>query len=484
MDVSLKLRSGCVHALVGENGAGKTTLGHVLAGVQKPDAGELTYDGNLIHLPKRKSAALPRIELIRQRNHWPLTLKLWEAAVLGRSDCFKGAKTYIEDFQRTAEFWDLKDLDARCKLADMDGASLQRAQLAAALMFNPGILILDEPASSWEEGRSGEFFAILDKFKEKDIAVLLITHRLGDVFKVADDVTVMRHGRRVAGGELQDFSVDEITRAMFDDELPRLAASKITQNTNNDCSRGNAVLSCRSISCKIAGRKEIDELSFDLHAGEVFSITGLREGGLAILEHIVSGQITPNRGKLLIDGRVVKWDCAAFRKAGLRYVPSDALVRGASLKSTLADNIVLLETKRLTRGPWLHPGTIRRWAEKQRRSGGIKGSSDQKLEELSGGNIQKIILQRELEPRARLLVLADPAMGLDERTRRKIRIRLEEMRASGCAILLLTSDLDEAMEYGGKMAVLNHGRLSDIRPLQEWTRHEAVKMIVGMGGKL
>lgn len=487
-DVSLALRPGSVHALVGENGCGKTTLGHILAGVRQPDSGRLIFNGREIDLSKNFRGAIPGIGLVRQKNIWPSTLKLWEAAIVGREKRFRPPRIYINHFRRIADEWQIGGLNPHGKIGELDGATLQRGQLTAALMHNPKILILDEPAAGWEEGRAEEFFTLLKRFKQSGMGVLLITHRLEDVFRAADDLTVMNHGRVAASGPIGAFDHAAVTTEMFrgDDERGAMEHSAPGGHPQSDEPQGKeqdraAPLRCESVNLRIAGRQILRQVNFDVRAGEIFSITGLREEGLVHLENVVSGQILPTSGRVLLAGEAVRGGCAKMRRAGLGYVPSDTPMRGASLISTVAENMMVLEAKRLARrGWWLHPKAIRRWAERRRREGGILGHPDQRMEELSGGNIQKIILQREFEYAGDILLLADPTMGLDAKSRRQVQRRLRELANCGKAILLLTSDLSEALEDVDRMAVLSKGRLSPVRPVKDWDRHEAATRIAGL----
>jgi simple sugar transport system ATP-binding protein len=177
----------------------------------------------------------------------------------------------------------------------------------------------------------------------------------------------------------------------------------------------------------------------------------------------------------------LKKGAAQLRKAGLRYVPSDKIRRGSSLTSTMAENLLLLDSRRLARRGWLNPGRVREWTAARSKAGGISGRPEQRLDELSGGNIQKVILQRELSRSGPLLVAADPTWGLDEKSRLQVQRQIRQIRDRGTAVLLLASDLDEALELSDRLAVLSGGRLSAFRPPEKWDRGEAARLIAGGG---
>ncbi len=475
-DVSLDLRSGSIHALVGENGAGKTTLGHILAGVRKPDAGTLQLTTGVVNLHEHKKGIFHEIGLIRQRNIWPPALTVREAAILGRKDSPKSIRKQQGLFIKTAEEWGLSGIDPEMPVSRMDSAMLQRAEMIASLMFNPEVLVLDEPSSAWEEGRGDEFFNLLRRLKDIGRGVLLITHKLEDVFSIADDVTVMRHGSVAGTWETKETDYSMLTREMFGE----------AETSGEDHSRGPlirkdipALLEADKIGITISGRRELESVSFHVRPGEILGITGLREEGLSSLEDVISGNRRLGSGTLKVNSKNIQSGAAGMRQAGLHYVPSDKTGRGASLKSTMSENMIVLESRNLAKSGWLHPRRVLHWTESRKNDGGIAGKPDQKLDELSGGNIQKVILQREITSNTRLLVVADPTWGLDERSRQQIHQKLRQTRDRGAAILLLASDLDEAIDLSDRMGVISGGRLSDILPTDEWNRNQAAELIAG-----
>ena len=492
-DVSLDLYSGSLHALVGENGAGKTTLGLILAGVLKPDSGILKLSSGEVNLLKKSKGLTQNTALIRQRNIWPEVLSIREAAVLGRTTRPGRIKEQLSLFNQTAEDWGLAGINPETRVSLMDAASLQRAEMIAALMFNPEVLILDEPSSAWEEGRGSEFFQLMERLKDDGRALLLITHRLEDVFSIADRVTVMRHGSVISCRDVADTDYSTITQEMFGEQPvnPSLSGNTQSGNIQNPDSpitgiAGKPRLEALGLSVKDSGRNALENINFQLFPGEILGITGLREEGLSLLEDVISGNSRVDKGALVLDSKPVPSSASGLRKAGLHYVPSDKTGRGASLQSTVTENMMVLETQNLSKRGWFHQGKIKKWVEERRVEGGISGGPEQKLEELSGGNIQKVILQRELRGNAPLLVVADPAWGLDERSRRQIHVKIRKLSNSGTAILLLASDLDEALELSDRMAVLSSGRLSEIKPAVSWDRNRAAELIAGMkaGGGL
>jgi ABC-type uncharacterized transport system ATPase subunit len=485
-NVSLRVRKPGVHALVGENGAGKTTLGHIVSGVLTPDSGYLLMDGHELNLAENRRGLIDGVGLIRQRSIWPPALNILEAAVLGRRGTPSSRRKQIRLFSETAAQWGLEDVDPLRSVAGTDAATLQRAEMAAALMFGHSFIILDEPSSAWEEGRSEEFFNLLNRLRDSGCGILLITHRLEDVFRIADEVTVMRHGRVVGSWDAGKLDYTALTGYMFGEgnspqdilPPPEIPAG-LYSGQEIPTTAGNPVLELRNAGITAAGREELHNISFTLKPGEILGITGLKEEGLRFLEDLVSGNRRADSGGLYVDSRLMKGGSPGMRRAGLRYVPSDKTGRGSSLSSTMTENLLLLESRRLSRRGWLHPERVRAWTDAGRREAGITGGPDQRMVELSGGNIQKVILQRELKGHSRLLVASDPAWGLDEQSRRRVHLRIRQMRNEGTAVLLLASDLDEALDLSDRLAVISRGRLSEIRKTSLWNRREVAGLIAG-----
>ncbi len=504
-DISLDVLPGTVHALLGENGAGKTTLGHILAGVLRPDTGKLTLNGREIDLPKNSMKALPGVGLVRQRSIWPANLRLWEAAILGRKKGIHRPSIAINAFRRCTEEWLIPDLNPNNQVGKLDAATLQRSELTVALMNNPQLIILDEPVAGWGEGRKEELYNLLCRFKRHRMGVLLITHRLDDVFQVAEHLTVLTHGHVTACGPVDSFDSTEVMRLMFSHDTmnlpvadameegflqagaPRRQAEKIETITNRDflelpqsSKAVPPVLRFDAVSLKKTKREELHPVNFSLSYGKILGITGMKKEGLGQLEDIISGRCSPTGGRVFLDGKLIRGKCIRTRMDGMGHVPSEAMTRGVSLESTVAENLLMLSAKQLTHHGWLHPKRVRQWAEMRLKEGGIKGEANQCLMKLSRGNIQKLILKREIDYAKKLLLLTEPTMNLDAKSRLVVHRILRESASRGMAILLLTTDIDEALEFSDDVAVISRGQISPIRPVNVWDRQEIAARIAGL----
>lgn len=487
-NLCLNLYGGQIHAVVGENGAGKTTLGHIIAGVLRPDSGILQIGKRQYNLSKHRRGLFRDFGLVRQHCIWPPSFRIREVAFLGRKP--RGLRAQNREFSQVAGRWGFGDIDPEERIGKLDAARFQRAQMVVALMEEARFLVLDEPSSAWEEGREAEFFALLKLLREENRAVLLITHRIDDVFRIADVVTVLKRGRIVGVWEVGRISKDELNLAMFGENTlisrDSTTGSRLrgeVQPEDNEIralrSTVNPVLEARNLSFEGSRQQQLRSVSFKVFSGEILAITGLRGEGLSCLEDVLMGNIKPASGELLIDATPCRGSLE-LRRRGLHYVPSNKLERGSSLDSTLAENIMALESTKLAKRGWLNPALLNKLAGIRKLGGDNSGKVNQRLGELSGGNIQRVILEREIGSDAKLYVLADPVWGLDELSRRKVYTRMEKIRDRGGAILLLATDIDEALGISNRIGVIYGGELREIRNTMDWNRNELQRTIAGL----
>ena len=489
-DLWLNLKGGQIHAVVGENGAGKTTLGQIIAGVLRPDSGVLQLGERHYDLSRHRRGLLQGFGLVRQHCIWPSDFRIRETAFLGRRP--RGLRAQNWEFSRVAERWGLGDINPEERVGEVDAATLQRAQMVAALMMGARFLVLDEPSSAWEEGLEAEFFALLNLLRAEGRAILLITHRIDDVFRIADVVTVLKDGRVVGTWDIGKANKEKLISAMFggseftglDLSIGARRAIRGRAQFEDGGTRAPGegvmpVLEARNLSFKGPRQRRLKSVSFKIFPGEILAVSGLWGEGLSCLEDVLTGSIESTSGELLMDAAPCK-GILELRRRGLRYVPSNKLERGSSLDSTLAENIVALESTKLSKLGWLNPVRLNRHAEIRRLGWGVPGNVNQRLGELSGGNIQRAILERELCVGAKLYVLAEPVWGLDELSRRKVYTQMERIRDMGAAILLLASDMDEALRIANRIGVIHGGQLCEIRNAVDWNRNELQRTIAGL----
>ncbi len=508
--VNLDISAGEIHALAGENGAGKTTLGHILGGVLTPDSGILkTYCGSnssTINLADKKPGILPGTGLVRQRSIWPRNLEIWEAAILGRQRKIS-RKSIINEFLKTAEKWELDKIPPRKKTAQINAPELQQAELTSALMANPELLILDEPSLVWEEGQSKSFERLMNKLKESNLGILLITHRIEDVFKFADRVTVMREGQIEGTWETKSINKKYLLEQMFSNDActdsgpaeswpaesepanQGLVNSKPADSEKEEAekdfskpeTKGTSaapVLEIKNINLTYSGRQELSNISFSIYPGEILAVAGLWNEGLRALEDVVCGIKKTGLGTISITGKVQSHGIREMRAAGMGYVPSDITGRGAALTLPAAENMAVPAIKVPgDKGP-ASRSKIYEWANERLKESGILGKSSQLLSEFSGGTIQRIILQREILSAKSILILANPSKGLDENNRKVLFKSIRKLAEENLAILLLTPVPEEAILLSDRMGVIRNGCISVLKDSKSWNIKEAAEAMV------
>ncbi|KGM43067.1 hypothetical protein JY97_09720 [Alkalispirochaeta odontotermitis] len=483
----LNLDGGQIHALMGENGVGKTTLGHIITGVLQPDSGILQIGKRHYNLNKHRDGLFREFGLVRQHCIWPPNFRIREAAFLGSKP--HGLRAQNKKFSQTAERWGFGDINPEERVGRMDAASLQRAQMVVALMMEAKFIVLDEPSSAWEEGHEAEFFGLLELLRAEGRAILLITHRIDDVFRIADVITVLREGRIVGTWNIEEISKKGLISAMFEGDkftgpglsidTKRVIGGK-TQPGNNQTRISRESIKPVLEARNLGHSRQLKAISFKVFPGEILAITGLRREGLSCLEDVLTGNIESASGELLIDSEPCRGSLE-LRRRGLRYVPSDKLERGSSLDSTLAENIMALESAKLSKCGWLNPALLNKHAETRKPGWGALGKVNRKLGEFSGGNIQRAILAREIGTGAKVYVLVDPVWGLDDLSRKKVYTQIKKIRDRGAAILLLATNLDEALEIANRIGVIHDGQLLEIRDAVDWNKNELQRTIAGLG---
>ncbi len=475
-EASFSVSRGEIHALLGENGAGKTTLVSIAAGRIRPDAGEILFDGTPVPPGDPRScrrfgiALVPQQDLLLQAASVADNLSLLD----GSAPLFESRRARHERVRRLAERFLLDLGDPEGRAADLSVAARQRIEIAGALAADPDLLILDEPTAILSPDETMALFATLRSRADSGRAVVLITHRLAEVFEVADRVTLLARGRTV-----RQCPVGETTAEEIGGLLVGSAGGEGTTTLGRERRRKRrpdapkimpATLEVTDVVPEGPGSVPAPPVSFSLHPCELLVLLAIDGNGADALASAIAG-IRLRHGRIRLAGRVLpNRSVRAFRAAGGRFVPADRLAEGLVPGMTLAENLAL--TRRAL--PFLlDRSALRKEASDLIARFGIKASSpDSRGDELSGGNQQKLVLTRELATVPTLLVAIHPTRGLDLAASAEVRGRLEETRRQGAAILLVTADPEEARLLTGSIRVVYRGRLSE--PLSDDTPVEVL----------
>ncbi|MCB6176741.1 ABC transporter ATP-binding protein [Rhodobacter sp. Har01] len=456
--ISLRLRQGEILALLGENGAGKTTLMNILFGHYAADAGEVRVHGRPLPPGQPRAAIAAGVGMVHQHFTLAGNLTVTENITLGTEPLLRldsrraEAKARIRNLSET--FGLPVDPDAR--VADLSVGERQRVEILKALYRNARILILDEPTAVLAAPEAEQLFRILRGMTATGLSIIFISHKLHEVMAASDRVTVLRGGRVVAERRTADTSPAELAELMVGRSVtrPRRAAHPV----------GAPVLVARGLTVREGHGTPLDAIDFDVAQGEILGIVGVSGNGQATLGRVLSGLARPLAGTLTFDGRdITRLTPRQAVQLGLGRIPEDRHAEGTVGDLTVWENAVLERLREpafSTRG-FVRRAAARSFAAELIRRFDIRGAGpDTRTRLLSGGNMQKLILGRNIAARPRFLLANQPTRGLDEGAIAAVHAELLAARAEGAAILLVSEDLEEAVGLSDRIQAIVKGRLS------------------------
>ncbi|MGD8165608.1 putative B6 ABC transporter ATP-binding protein [Herbiconiux sp. P16] len=478
--ISLDIVSGQVHCLLGENGAGKSTLISILAGMQQPDAGTISINGEPAAITSPKAAVDHGIGVVHQHSTLVPAFTVLENLMLGETGLMMQKKRAAE---RLDELSDLlgAQIDPHALAADLGLGQQQQVEIAKAIWKGSRLLVLDEPTSMLTPQAIENLSESVARVKAQGLAVVFITHKLREAYAMGDCVTVLRGGRNVGHISVEELATyseqqaqDAILRAMFGDDLKTVGAEDAadlagaTESTREvrgiDLATRPVRLELVGVSSHGHGRDvEVDDVALQVHEGEILGVAGIDGHGQGALAEVVAGQRSASSGTVRFDGKdVTRLGVRGRQQLGLRYVTDDRLHEGTVGSMSVALNLVI---KRIGQRPFWRFGQIQNKAVDQEAARLIAEydirtpSPATRAGTLSGGNIQKILLARELTHGARLVVVHKPTYGLDLKTVQLVREILIEFASNGGSVLLLSTDLDELVELSHRIEVISRGRI-------------------------
>lgn len=469
--VDLEVAEGEIHALVGENGAGKTTLMNVLYGLYVAEAGTIKVRGQEVRIRKNADAIALGIGMVHQHFKLVPSFTVEENIILGAEP---GASIFVdhEESRRgvleTSKRFGLK-IDPEARIQDLPVGVQQRVEILKTLYRNADILILDEPTAVLTPQETDDLFGVVRSLVAGGKTVIFITHKLREVMEISDRVTVMRDGKVVGTRVTAETTPTEMARMMVGREV-------FLKLDKGPPKRGDVVLRVENLSVRddrnlIAVR----DVSFEVRAGEVLGIAGVQGNGQRELVDAVMGLRSALDGRVIVDGKdVTALTVRQRREAGLSCVPEDRYLRGVALAASVEENLVATRYYKapLCRGPILDLACSGDSAEQAIEAFDIRcPGKDVPSSTLSGGNLQKVVLARELGAQPRLLVAAQPTRGLDIGATEFVRQQLLKARDEGTAVLLVSAELSEIMSVSDRIAVLYEGEVVGRIDAAEATEH-------------
>jgi len=458
--VDLRVEEGEVHALVGENGAGKTTLMKILYGMEQPDAGAIWINGTEVRIPNVSSAIRLGIGMVHQHFMLVNSLTVAENVVLGAEP--KNRLQFF-DTQRAEQL--VADLAARHGMSvdpsqvisDCPVGERQSVEILKALYREAHILILDEPTAVLTPQETTGLFKAMRALAHAGVTIIFITHKLDEVMAVGDGITVLRDGKVAGTLTRTETNPRQIARLMVGRDIKALLRDK-------DKDTGVPVLEVDNLVVRhSSGKAIVDGVSFQVKAGEMVGVAGVTGNGQSEMMEAIAGFRHVHSGRVVVAGQdVTNRGVRVTRDAGLAHVPEDRFRRGLAIRATVSENIIMGHHRRppLSSCLVLNPHEAERFSREVVERYDIKCQDvNQETESLSGGNLQKVIVARELYSDPRVLLVGQPTRGLDVGASEFVRLRLQNLAAEGTGILMVSADLSEIMALSDRILVMYRGRI-------------------------
>ena len=473
-DVTVEIAAGACHALCGENGAGKSTLGKVLAGIIQPDEGTLVLNGSPVRFTKPTQALRAGVAMVHQELAFCENLSIAENLTLGRVPGRAGfvSRSRMRDQARTMLAAIDADLDVDRLVGDLTIGQQQMVQIAAALGRGAHIVVFDEPTSSLSQLEADRLFAVLGRLRERGVTCIYVSHRMEEIFKLSDAVTVLRDGRHVATRPTSSFDEGTLIQLMIgrrlDQYFPKHAESRL----------GGEVLAVEGLS----GSTGFQDVSFRVHAGEILGFAGLVGSGRSEVARAIFGIDPRSAGHIRLKGERI--DVASPRDAirrGIGLVPEDRKRQGLVLSMTGRANGALAVLGQLTRRGLLTTAAEgRAIAPYVDRLGIRQDQLGAPVAALSGGNQQKVVLMKWLAARCPVLIVDEPTRGVDVGAKAEIHALIDQLAMAGTAIILISSEMPEVLNLSSRILVFREGRIAGEVSRSEASPDVVMRLMAGL----
>ncbi len=460
--VDFSLRSGEIHALAGENGAGKSTLMKILYGMETPDAGRIEIQGREVQLRSPQDAMQRGIGMVHQHFMLIEELDVTENLFLGIEQHRYGwlnRKAMVDTAQSLCNHYKM-ELDLRARVESLSVGRKQKVEILKVLLRQATILLLDEPTAVLTPQESEELFAQLRRLKEDGHTIVIITHKLDEIQALCDRITIMRRGKSIGTYDVKDITKEEISQKMvgFDVDLTIPFASVSKEDPLWDVQDLSLV--------DEAGKQRLHSLNFTLRPGEIVGLAGVEGNGQEELVECLTGWRKPTSGQMKLKGKPLSFSSVnEARRQGIAHIPSDRMRLGGAASATIFENLMAYELMEKRHQPWnFHYQQHMHELAKQRiHQFRIDATDDQQpLSSLSGGNIQKVVVARELSHHPLIVIANQPTRGVDVGAMELIYQSMREVRDRGGAILMVSSDLAEIFALSTRILVMHRGTITAV----------------------
>ena len=475
--VSFDVERGSCHALMGENGAGKSTLGKILAGVYVADEGEIHLDGKPVHAPNPLAARKLGIAMVHQELAFCPNLTVAENLCLGDLPARAGwlDRRRMRDQARTM----LDEIEANIPvdvpIGELSTAQEQMIQIAAALGTRAQVIVMDEPTSSLSVRESEHLFELLGQLKERGITVIYVSHRLEEIFRLCDTVTVLRDGCHVATEKVAETNTERIIHQMVGREVKQYSSQHLSRQL------GEEALRVESLSSPGKFRN----VNFTLRKGEILGVAGLVGAGRSEVAQAIFGVDANATGRVLVHGKEMRLGSVTTALAsGIGFMPEDRKRMGLVLSMNCRENTSLAILSRLNLGGFVkrrqERSIVQRYVEQLR----VKTPSlDTGIDGLSGGNQQKVALAKWLARECDILIVDEPTRGVDVGAKAEIHRLLDELACQGLALLVISSELPEVMNLSRRILVMREGGIAGELQREEFSQLNLMRLMAGVEAK-
>ena len=465
--IDLEVRPGEVVALLGENGAGKSTLSNIIAGTFAPDTGAMEWQGQPYAPAEPGDAIASGIGMIHQELRLLPDLTVAENVFVGRWPVSGGRVDRAEMNRRaSAQLQRLGlDISPNRLVRSLRVAAQQQVEIAKALTLDAKLLLLDEPTAALGAEETENLFAAIDQLRAEGVSFIYVSHRLEEIARIADRVVVLRDGRWVASHDSAQVPVAQLIQDMVGRTLERLFP--------------DAGAPAEEVVLRVDGLTggAFHDVSFEVHQGEILGIAGIVGAGRTELVRAIAGADPVLSGTVTVEGRPLRLgDPAAAIGAGVVLVPEDRKAEGIVLDLAIEDNIAVCNLDRLSEGGWVKPGRVRSSAADAIAKLGVKGSPEQHVRALSGGNQQKVVIAKWLERRPRVIILDEPTRGIDMGARAAIYEVIADLARAGMAVIVVSSELEEVLGLSHRVMVLSRGEQRGLLSRAEATDHAVMEL--------
>ncbi|WP_094552067.1 sugar ABC transporter ATP-binding protein [Petroclostridium xylanilyticum] len=475
-NVQLKIRKGTVHALMGENGAGKSTLMKILAGIYQPDDGTIIFKGNQIEVKNPHDALKYGISMIHQELSPIPHMTVAENIFLGREPLIGKTglvdkKKMVEDAKELLEKLEMHDINPTALMHQLSIAKTQQVEIAKAISYDSDLIIMDEPTSAITEVEVEHLFKIVRNLRDKGVAIIFITHKMDEVFKIVDEITVFRDGQYIGTELAENLNKEKLIEMMVGREITQMFPKEPAEI-------GEVILSVKNLTKSGL----FENVSFDLRKGEILGFAGLMGAGRTEVMESIFGIRKADQGEVYIKGEKVEINTPRDAiKRKMAFLTEDRKLTGVFLPLAVRDNIVVSCIDKFINGLFLNKKKIEEVCQQEKDKLAIKTPNmDQKIKNLSGGNQQKVLISRWLLTDPDILILDEPTRGIDVGAKSEIHRLMSKLAQQGKAVIMISSELPEILGMSDRILVMHEGKITGELDRFEATQEKVLEYATGV----